>query len=266
MNFPISSGFNPSATLQAKLDEIQGREDKDLAANDKLYEGYYEKAQDGDCEDIPSEALKNMAKDPKCSDDAREKINDELKSRGEQPQLSEAENDELYEGYYEDAKDGDCEDIPTEALKNMANDPKCSDEARENINKELTSRKEEPIVATQEEADELYEGWYEQAKDDDCEDLPTSVLQNMANDPKCSDDARENINKELEKRGEEPYLPAKEADELYQEYYDKACDGDTDKIPTSALKNMANDPKCSDDAREKINEELESRGEVPISM
>ncbi|MGI4935362.1 MAG: hypothetical protein ACRYF5_01235 [Janthinobacterium lividum] len=266
MGFSVSGSLDSIlASFQAELDALSTEENEDNAANDALYTGYYDKATKGKTGDIPTEALQNMANDENCSAAVRETINAELEKRGEEPILSEKENHALYDDYYDNARAGNVSNIPTSALKNMANDETCSDLARSNINKELVARGQEPILS-EKDNNLLYDDYYDKARAGNVKDIPTSALQTLAGQSTCSDLARDNINKELIARNEEPFLSEDANDKLYQGYYDSACANDVKHIPTSALKNMASDEDCSDEARDNINKELEARGEVPIEL
>ncbi|MGI4935361.1 MAG: hypothetical protein ACRYF5_01230 [Janthinobacterium lividum] len=217
MGFSVSGSLDSIlASFKSEFDVLTAEEDKVNSDVDAQYDKYYKQACSGDVSDIPTDALQNMANDTNCSASARETINKELIARGEEPIVSEEENEKLYEGYYDEASDGNTEKIPTSALKNMANDSNYSDSTRDKINEELEARGEEPIVS-EEDNEKLYEDYYERASNGDTSKIPTSALQNMASDPNCDEDVLDTINAELESRGEDPIDPddSDDSDDVY---------------------------------------------------
>lgn len=217
MSFSVN---NPGASitdgLMLKLQEIQAKAEQAEAENEALYTDYYDRACNGETDDIPTDALQNMATDPDCSPEAFKKIAAELEKRGEPVDREAAArqaNDELYSGYYDKACDGDVSDIPTNALQNMAMDPECSTEAYDFIAAELKARGE-PVQRV-EDNEAMYTRYYEMACNNDVAFIPTEALQNMAMDPNCSSLAFDNIAEELDWR-EEPLDPSAYSNDPYQ--------------------------------------------------
>lgn len=139
------AAYNAIARELKSRNEPIDRNKAEAERIDKLYTEYYKKATSGDVKDIPTEALQNMGMDPNCSRKAYKNIADELNTRGEPVnRVDNNSNEALYTRYYEMACNGEVATIPTDALKNMASDPKCSALAYNNIVEELNYR-DEPL-------------------------------------------------------------------------------------------------------------------------
>lgn len=159
----------------AETGDLEKALTNDNASPAKKMGAAHELAARGETKNIPTDMLMTMLNDPRASDETKEKILDELKSR--------FESKEDYS--YDDGQDIDMNKLrkwegaarhaSTSSLEKAVNDPDASPEKRLAAAHELAARGQ-------------------------TENIPTDMLQQMADDPRASDHTKANVNKELESR------------------------------------------------------------------